>query len=151
MSRVAIAAMIAGFILLATGHVSSSTGATPVGLTVDADPGTGGVQASASIGVALTFSVDVLISDVADLQAFNFELVYDQTILSAPTLVSGSDTDRNPDAADTFLTSTGRSWSCSPPAPSGDVDPSPSVGAAFISCFSTGVPASPSAGGIKEE
>ncbi len=147
MSRVAIASVIAGIILLATGHVSSSTGAAPVGLTVDADPGTGGVQASASIGIALTFSVDVLISDVADLQAFNFELEYDQTVLSAPTVAAGPDTDRNPDAADTFLTSTSRSWSCSPPAPSGDADPSPSVGAAFISCFSTGVPAGPSDGG----
>ena len=115
----------------------------PVDLTVDANPGVGGVQADRATAAGLTFSVDVLISDVSDLQAFTFELEYDQTVLSAPTVAAGPDTDRNPDAADAFLTSTGRAWTCSPPAPSGDTDPSPSVGIAFISCFSTGVPAGP--------
>jgi hypothetical protein len=105
-----------------------------------------GVQATRTVEKGTTFFVDILIGSVSDLQAFNFELVYDQTVISAPTITTGPDTDRNPDASQTFLSSTGRTWSCSPPAPSGDIDPSPTVGAAFLSCYSTGAAPGPDVG-----
>jgi hypothetical protein len=120
----------------------------PVAVTIDADPATAGIQAARTVNEGPTwgFTVDVLIASVSDLSAFNFELVYDQTKLSAPTISTGPDTDRNPDAEQAFLASTGRTWSCSPPAPTGDADPSATVGAARLVCFSTGGSAGPSVG-----
>jgi hypothetical protein len=105
-----------------------------------------GVQATRTVEKGTAFFVDILIGSVSDLQAFNFELAYDQTLVSAPTVTTGPDVDRNPDANQTFLSSTGRIWSCSPPAPSGDIDPSPTVGAAFLSCYSTGAAPGPDVG-----
>ncbi len=118
----------------------------PVAITVDADPAAAGTQSARTVNQGANFTVDVLIASVSDLSAFNFELVYDQTKLSAPTISTGPDTDRNPDAEQTFLAITGRAWSCSPPAPTGDADPSSTVGAARLVCFSTGSSAGPSVG-----
>ena len=69
--------------------------------------------------------------------------MYDQDYFSAPTVSTGSDLDRNPDANQSVLQATGRSWVCSPPPPSGDTDSDPAIGVAFISCYSTGASAGP--------
>lgn len=115
--------------------------AGPVTVSIDANTAVAGVQATATVGSPL--SIAVLIGNASDVQAFNFEVVYDQTALTSPTISTGSDLDRNPDANQAVLQATGRTWACSPPAPTGDKDPSPTVGSAFLSCFSTGVPAGP--------
>lgn len=138
-------------VLVLLAFVGGRSEAEPVPtVTVDANPSVSGTQSSNTVFVSTSTSVDVLVGSVSDLRAFNFELVYDQTKLSAPTISTGSDLDRNPDANQSFLTSTGRTWSCSPPPPSGDTDPSPTVGVAFISCFSSGAPAGPGAGSAGE-
>jgi hypothetical protein len=146
MSRIFFVLALAGLLALAASWAPSAIGSSSVTITVDADPNTPGVQAGRNVLGLSTFYVDVLIGSVSDLEAFNFELVYDQTVISAPTITTGPDTDRNPDAEQTFLSSTGRTWACSPPAPSGDIDPSPTVGAAFLSCYSTGASAGPNVG-----
>ena len=122
-----------------------ASAATPQ-VVIDADPGTAGIQSTRNVAAFHSFDVAVVVSNVDDLQAFNFEVTYDQTLFSSPTITTGSDLDRNPDANQAFLTSTGRTWYCSPPPPSGDNDPIPTVGAAFISCYSTGSPAGPNTG-----
>lgn len=122
-----------------------ASAATPQ-VAIDVDPTTPGIQDTRVVTKNQQFQVAVVVSNVDDLEAFNFEVTYDQTRFTAPTITSGSDLDRNPDANQTFLASTGRSWACSPPAPSGDDDPSPTVGAAFISCYSTGSTTGPSTG-----
>src|SRR3972149_5901575 len=109
---------VAGGIIIAIvgGRGVGLAGEEPVALAVDANPALAGVQQVAGAAPGSTFTVDIVISSVTDLQAFNFELVYNQQLLSAPTIPSGPDVDRNPDANQTFLTSTSRTWSCSPPA-----------------------------------
>jgi hypothetical protein len=146
MIRLVFAAMLVAIVAVLAGPMATRADPDPVTVTVDADPDTAGVQATRAVAYGSTFYVDILIGSVSDLQAFNFELEYDQALLLAPTIASGPDVDRNPDANETFLSSTGRSWSCSPPAPSGDNDPDPNVGAAFLSCFSTGATSGPSVG-----
>jgi hypothetical protein len=146
MNRIFLVLALTGLLALSASGTHSVAGSSSVTITADADPGTPGVQAGRNVYPGNTFYVDVLIGSVSDLEAFNFELVYDQTAISAPTITTGSDTDRNPDAEQTFLSSTGRTWSCSPPAPSGDIDPSSTVGAAFLSCYSTGASAGPNVG-----
>jgi len=121
-------------------------GAATPQVVIDADPTTSGIQSTRNVTTVGTFQVAVVVSNVDDLEAFNFEVTYDQRLFNAPTITSGLDVDRNPDANQTFLNSTGRQWACSPPPPSGDDDPSPTVGAAFISCYSTGSPSGPSTG-----
>ncbi len=123
-----------------------SAGAATPQVVIDADPATPGIQSTRNVTTIGTFQVAVVVSNVDDLEAFNFEVTYDKHLFNAPTTISGLDLDRNPDANQTFLTSTGRSWYCSPPPPVGDDDPSPTVGAAFISCYSTGAPAGPNTG-----
>ena len=112
---------------------------------VDVDPGTAGVQSSRYIPTSGSFTVDVVAEDVEALGAFNFEVVYGQGFLSAPTIATGPDVDRNPNANQAYLNSTGRTFTCSPPSPSGDIDASASVGAAFLSCYSVGAAAGPAA------
>lgn len=124
------------------GTVTVQAAAVPT-LTVDADPNTVGIQSQLNTGSATQVSVDILVANVAGLGSFSLELQYDQTKLVASTIGAGSDLDRNPNANQAVLSSTGRSWACSPPAPSGDVDSSTSVGAAFISCYSAGAQAGP--------
>jgi hypothetical protein len=145
MNRIFLVLVLAGLLALAANQTAVLADPA-VTITVDADPSTPGVQASRTVAQRSTFVVDVLIGSVSDLQAFNFELVYDEAVLSAPTITTGPDTDRNPDADQTFLSSTDRTWACSPPAPSGDIDPSPTVGAAFLSCYSTGASPGPDVG-----
>jgi hypothetical protein len=146
MSRIFLVLALAGLLALAVSQAHNAASSSSVTVTVDANPDYPGVQVDRLVTPGSAFYVDVLIGSVSDLQAFNFELVYDQTVVSAPTITTGPDTDRNPDAEQTFLSSTGRTWSCSPPAPSGDIDPDPNVGAARLSCFSTGSVPGPDVG-----
>jgi hypothetical protein len=140
-----ISALAALFAILPSLHSPTLASAvSPVTITVDADPATPGDQPSRTVFAATTFSVNINIGSVSDLEAFNLELQYDQTILLAPTVSSGPDTARNPSANVSFLSSTGRTWACSPPPPNGDINPDPTIGVAFISCFSTGSTAGPS-------
>jgi glucose/arabinose dehydrogenase len=110
-----------------------STSAT---IAIDADPGTAGVQTSRSVSGS-TYTVDVVASNINSIGAFNFDVVYNGTAFSAPTISTGASTDRNPDANQSFLESTGRAFSCTPPAPAGDVASGLNK-AARISCTSTG-------------
>ena len=145
----AVRALIAAFALasLAAPFGEQPSLAHEVGDTVvsiDTDPGTAGIQDGVIIPTSGSFAVDIVAEDFGDLGAFNLEVVYDNTVLSAPT-VAGASVDSNPDASQAYLNSTGRSLSCSPPSPSGDTDASATVGAAFISCYSTGIAAGPEA------
>ena len=145
MLRSLTAITLAGLLALAGSGGHGLAVPPPVTLAVDASAAIPGVQASSTTAVGTTFTADIVIASVADLEAFNFELEYDQTVVSAPTLAAGPSTERNPDAQDAILTSTGRTWSCSPPDPSGDSDPDPGIGVAFLSCFSTGANPGPGA------
>jgi len=117
-------------------------------ISIDASPAAAGVQSTANaIGAGVT--VDVVASNVSNLAAFNFDLEYDPAVFSGPTIATGPTTDRNPDANQPFLDSTGRAFDCNPPAPSGAVVLGAKK-AARISCISTGAAAGPdTAGGTK--
>jgi hypothetical protein len=114
-------------------------------LSVDTDPTVPGIQTKRAVRGG-TFTVDIVVSGLpisSSLAAFDFSLVYDQTVLQAPILEAPlSDLDRNPDANQEYLNSTGHDFDCGMPAPSGDADPDPAVGRAKLSCLSlAGAPA----------
>ena len=140
---VAILLLMLSLSLAARERVSKASGIGPT-MAIDADPGTAGIQTSRSVGSFSPFQVTINLANAADVQAFSFELTYDKSILSAQTISVGSDLDRNPDANQSVLAATGRTWSCTPPDPSGDTGASPSFGIAFLSCYSTGAAAGPS-------
>ena len=125
---------------LTAGPVSSSAQ-----VAIDALPGLAGVQ-STGAPVSGVVTVDIVASNVADVAAFNFDLEYDPAVFSGPTIGVGPSTDRNPDADQTFLESTGRTFTCTPPDPNGAVSSSTQK-AARISCVSTGTTAGPGTGG----
>ena len=100
------------------------------------DPATAGVQGTRSVASG-TFTVDVVASGVSDVGAFNFDLRYDPNVLTAPGVLSGDSRDKNPDANQAFLESTGRTFSCTPPDPVGAVVAG-AQRAARISCTSSG-------------
>lgn len=103
---------------------------------VDANPGAAGIQTSRSVS-GEPFSVDVVVSGVSDLSAFNFDLEYNQAVLSAPSVTFGPSVDRNPNANEGALQASGRAFTCTPPDPQGGVT-SGTLRAARISCTSTG-------------
>jgi hypothetical protein len=112
-------------------------------IAIDANPGAAGVQNARAVGAGAV-TVDVVATNLADISAFNFDLEYDPAVLSAPTIASGSSLDRNPDANQAFLQSTGRAFICTPPDAAGALT-SGTKKVARISCFSTGTGAGASA------
>jgi hypothetical protein len=105
-------------------------------IRVDADPATPGVQTVRTTGVG-SVTVDIVGAGLGDVSAFNFDLEYNPSIFLGPTIATGSTLDRNPDANQSFLQSSGRAFQCSPPNPGGAVS-SAGLMAARISCVSTG-------------
>jgi len=113
-------------------------------IAIDVNPGLAGVQSSRSV-TGVTYTVDVVASNLNSIGAFNFDIVYNGNAFSAPTITSGASFDRNPDADEDFLQNTGRTFSCSPPAPVGSI-PSGSNKVARLACTSTSLGMGPSAG-----
>jgi hypothetical protein len=117
----------------------SPTAKPTIVVSVDTDPTVPGIQTKRTVRGG-TFTVDIVVSGLPaspGLAAFQFDLVYDQRVLLAPTLGAPvSALDRNPDANQEYLNSTGHDFDCGMPAPSGDGDPDSAVGAAFILCLS---------------
>ncbi len=112
-----------------------SGGAT---ISIDADPATPGVQTSRAMGIG-SFTVDIVGSNLGDVAAFNFDLEYEPGVFLGATVGSGSTLDRNPDANQSFLQSTGRAFQCNPPAPAGEAGLTVNgKKLARISCVSTG-------------
>jgi hypothetical protein len=99
------------------------------------DPKTDGVQSSLTISGAQDISIDIVLGDnVGNVSAFNFTLVYDDTLLT-PSPASGAGLDGNPDFNPAAL---GKEWNCSGGgSPSPDIDPEkgPGHGAALLSCY----------------
>jgi len=58
-------------------------------VSVDTDPGTSGIQTVLDIVVGDTFTIDVVIEDVANLHGFAFDLDFDPAVLSAVSVVDG--------------------------------------------------------------
>jgi hypothetical protein len=110
-------------------------------IAIDANPSIGGIQTSAA-ATGGSVVVDVVGMNLANVAAFNFDLEYDPAVFSGPTVGAGASTDRNPDANQTFLDSTGRAFSCDMPSPNGAVT-SGTKKAARISCYSTGGTSTP--------
>ena len=121
---------------------------TDLAVYVDADAGTPGIQATRSVHVGDIVRVAVVIGNVpADegIGALNFHLNYDKTKITAPTIVGGASTNRNPALNVAGLGGAAVNWSCLP-APEGDLDDpgglagdgDPSTGEAFLSCFTPG-------------
>ncbi|HET6615228.1 MAG TPA: hypothetical protein VFH62_05030, partial [Dehalococcoidia bacterium] len=112
-------------------------------IAIDCDTVTAGIQDACTFpSGTTTVTVNVVIGNNlgfdTDIGAFNFEAIATpQTMLNPPV---GTDADKN--ANPNFLEATvgaAGTWSCSPPAPSNDKDPSASVANSFLSCFeSTG-------------
>jgi glucose/arabinose dehydrogenase len=107
-------------------------------MAIDALPAAPGVQENGTFAPG-SFTVDVVVSGVADVGAFNFDVEYDSTKLSAPTLTGPDSRDLNPDANQALLESSGRAFVCDPPAPAGDVGGG-TLKVARIACSSTGAP-----------
>lgn len=107
-------------------------------MSLDANPGTPGIQPTGGYALNSIASVDVIIGEnVDDLGAFNFKLIYDDTRL-APVAGAGTGIEGNPDFNQQALDA---QWTCSLPANSAtaDIDPAtgPGHGVAFLSCFTT--------------
>jgi len=64
-------------------------------------------------------------------------LRYDPNVLTAPSVLAGDSRDKNPDANQAFLESSGRTFSCTPPDPVGAIVAG-AQRAARISCTSSG-------------
>ena len=56
--------------------------ALPV-VSVDMDPGTAGIQSSLDITLGNPFSVDIVVTDVVNLQGFELDVVFDASVLTA--------------------------------------------------------------------
>lgn len=107
-------------------------------LTLDPDASVPGTQPGLFTTLGAPVEIDVLLGDAApSVSAFNFRIVYDDTILMPLPGASGSD--GNPDFNEAVL---GSGWSCAPPAEPGqpDNDPltGPGHGVALLSCFTNG-------------
>jgi hypothetical protein len=115
-----------------TGSPAPTPTQGPLTPTPTTSPG-GGLQltlvAPASVGVGDTIQLSVrLEGDTVAFAAFNFDVVYDQTLVSLGA----------PEPALDALNTTDRTFQCDLPPPSGDVDPDPDVGRARLVCFSFG-------------
>jgi hypothetical protein len=113
-------------------RVQVGAGAT---LQLDLDPNTPGVQPSLAVSGAQDISIDVVLDgNVGNVSAFNFTLVYDDTLLT-PAGENGGGLKGNPGFNDAAL---GTAWDCSGGAsPSPDIDPAKGAGhgAALLSCY----------------
>lgn len=109
---------------------------------IDADPASPGVQSTRAQGAG-NMTVDVVVSNINDIAAFNFDLEYDPAVFSGATITTGPSTDRNPDADQAFLDSTGRTFQCTPPDANAAIT-SGTKKVARISCVSTGGSLGPS-------
>ena len=85
-------------------------------VSIDANPLASGIQPSRGF-MGSNVTVDVTVSGVAEVGAFNFDVVYDPAVFGAVAVNSGPSTDRNPDADQAFLESSGRAFACTPPDP----------------------------------
>ncbi len=72
----------AALLLAGSGHVQGAT------LAVDMVPG-GALDASLGVETGDGFDVDVLVQDVLDLAAFQFDLTFDAALLTATSVTSG--------------------------------------------------------------
>jgi len=119
----------------ATASPSTPTPTTaPSTATPTATPA-GGLQLTVvgpgSVDVGSTIELSIrLQGDAVAFAAFNFDLVYDQTLVSLGA----------PEAALDALNTADRTFQCDLPPSSGDVDPDPQVGRARLVCFSFGGP-----------
>ncbi|MDP9237879.1 MAG: hypothetical protein M3P30_10890 [Chloroflexota bacterium] len=111
------------------------SGVTCCSLQLDLDPTTPGVQSSLAIKDAQDIDIDIVLGDnVGNFSAFNFTLIYDDTLLT-PAGENGGGLKGNPDFNEAAL---GTAWSCSSGgSPSPDVDPAKGTGhgAALLSCY----------------
>jgi glucose/arabinose dehydrogenase len=117
--------------------------ASTASVAIDANPGTAGVQTQRSLAGG-TFTVDVVASGVQDVGAFNFDVQYDAAVLTAPTISGPDSRDLNPDANQAYLQSTGRTFTCTPPAPATGIAAG-ALKTARIACTSTGTVRGPDA------
>jgi hypothetical protein len=108
---------------------SNGTGSAPGASPTPAPDRQLTLSVPASIRKGETASVPVrLTGDATQVAAFNFDIVYDQTVVS----IAAPDPDL--EALDTEE----RSFQCNLPPASGDVDPDSKVGRARLVCFSFG-------------
>ena len=61
-----------------------------VSVVVDVDPGTAGIQSQATIMNGDSITVDVVVTGVTNLNAFEFDLDFNSTILAATGITSGN-------------------------------------------------------------
>ncbi len=111
----------------AIAQATAAAGQPPTATPVPRLQVTLGVATTVSAGSSIDLEVRVD-GPATSIAAFNFDIVYDQRLLTfdAPT----------PDL--TVLNTPDRQFQCNLPAPSGDVDPDPTVGRARLVCFSYG-------------
>jgi hypothetical protein len=119
-----------------------ATAQSPISLSIDMDPETPGIQSTRQVAPGASFAVDVVVEGVpADrpLGAFQFSLVYDDTVILAPEVADeGTALDDNPDANQEALGRQG--WDCSVfgaafPQGDRDTESGPGHGKAFIACL----------------
>ena len=89
MKLVRIALTVAFVLAISTS--ASATASAPI-VSVDADPGTAGIQATTVVAPGSSFSIDIVIEyvdPVAPLNAFELDLFFDPSVLSATSAVDG--------------------------------------------------------------
>ncbi len=118
---------------LGGGALSTATASTVSGGSPDATPvpaqGRLVIEGPGQIGLNESAEIEIRITGPAlPVAAFNFDIVYDQRILTLEAPAPALD----------GLNVGNREWQCSIPPASGDVDPNPSLGRARLVCFSQG-------------
>ncbi len=112
-------------------------------LQLDMDASTPGVQSTVTVPGPQDIDIGIVLGDDAgELNAFNFKVVYDDTRLTPVATTGAGTTNGNPGLNEAAL---GAGWTCSLPSGSAtpDIDPAtgPDHGVAFLSCSTTGTPA----------
>jgi hypothetical protein len=121
-------------------HQQALAGPAALQLAIDSNPDPGpcsSIDAAGSRYTPSTSSVDICLKNPLGHSSFSltsiiFRIVYDDTVIAAPNVISGPTVDRNPDLDQAVVTG---SFSCAAAA-SGDEDPltGPAHGVAHLFC-----------------
>lgn len=139
----ALSGLVAG--LLLPGR--EAVGQAAISLSIDLDPAAPGIQSSREVAPGASFTVAVVAEGIPEgrpLGSFQFNLLYDDTIIRAPEVADdGRALDDNPDADDESFGTQG--WDCSIygtsfPKADLDVATGPDHGDAFLACLNVSGP-----------
>jgi hypothetical protein len=103
-------------------------------VALDCDPAAAGTQDFCALfasGLSMGVTVGNSTGASSNIAALNFRVTNNRQDLFNPTTVADTNLDSNPDFDQSLA---GPGWSCTPPPPNRDEDPSPGTSVSFLSC-----------------